>query len=136
MIEPSIGHKVWYWPTDDDHPFANNDAHLELEKRQPMAATIAYVFNNHRVNLSIIDHNGVQFGKTSVYLAQDDDIVAAGMCQWMPYQIGQAAKTEELKKQLEDDVPQGMPEEHQLTSEKVSEHATADGDSSENETTG
>lgn len=89
MIEPTVGRVVLYTPdTEDDQIHVNYGV-------QPMAATVAYVWNERMVNLSVVDHNGKQFSLTSVPLAQDDDAVSPGMCEWMEYQKGQAAKTEE-----------------------------------------
>ena len=91
MIEPTVGRVVLYTPHEGEG--ANNGG-------QPMAATIAYVWGERMVNLSVVDHNGNQFSATSIPLAQDDDIVAPGICEWMDYQKGQAAKTESLEEQF------------------------------------
>jgi hypothetical protein len=53
------------------------------------------------VNLSVVDHNGRQLGVTSVPLHQLENERPNGMyCEWMPYQQGQAAKTEALEAKL------------------------------------
>ncbi len=59
-----------------------------------MAATVAYVHDDRLINISVVDHSGVQSGITSVRLAQDDEPVEPGMCYWMDYQKEQAAKSE------------------------------------------
>ena len=65
------------------------------------AAIIAHVFNDRLVNLCVIDANGATLSRTSVQLLQGDDPVPPTMhCQWMPYQVGQAAKAEDLEKKL------------------------------------
>ena len=48
------------------------------------------------MNLSVIDANGVPHSRTSVELIQDACPAPGGAsyCEWMPYQKGQAAKTE------------------------------------------
>jgi hypothetical protein len=47
------------------------------------------------VNISVFDHNGNQYAKTSVALRQGEDPIPQGaFCEWMPYQIGQAKKHE------------------------------------------
>lgn len=92
MIEPTVGRVVLYRPM-------LNDGHV-IDPDKPMAATISYVWSDHMVNLSIVDHDGVQFSKTSVTLVQDDQLVDPGECEWMPYQKGQAAKTEALENKL------------------------------------
>lgn len=92
MIKPTVGRVVLYWPSTVQEG---------SDTSQPFAATVAYVWNDRMVNLSVTDHNGRQFGVTSVPLLQDGDVRTGGMCcEWMPYQKGQAAKTEALEKQL------------------------------------
>jgi len=87
MIKPTVGRVVLYHPLDDD-----GDAELRH------AATIAFVHNDGLVNLGIVDSNGVAYSERDVRLCQDDDICLERMCEWMPYQKGQAAKTEQLEK--------------------------------------
>ena len=96
MIEPTVGRVVLYNPDAVD-----NKQHVNYNG-QPMAATVAYVWNERMVNLSVVDHDGKQFSLTSVPFAQDDDAVTPGMCEWMDYQKGQAAKTEDALKKLAD----------------------------------
>jgi hypothetical protein len=84
MIEPTIGRVVWY-----------------REGQSKQAAIVAYVHSNTMVNLMVIDSNGVPQSKTSVYLLQDgNEAPASSYCEWMPYQKGQAAKTEALEAKL------------------------------------
>jgi hypothetical protein len=73
------------------------------------AAIVAYVHNANMVNLAVYDANGIQMGFTSVPLVQDADERVALLqgekhighwCEWMPYQIGQAAHTEQLERQI------------------------------------
>jgi hypothetical protein len=84
MITPTVGRVVWYHA-----PGAAQGA-------QPQAAIIAFVHNDTLVNLHVIDANGIASGATSVPLVQEGDATpSAGFyCEWMPYQKGQAAKTE------------------------------------------
>jgi hypothetical protein len=90
MITPTVGRVVWYHA-----PSSTPDA-------QPQAAIIAFVHSDCLVNLHVIDANGVASGATSVVLVQEGDTApAAGFyCEWMPYQKGQAAKTEAVQAQL------------------------------------
>lgn len=68
---------------------------------QAFAALVTYVHSDTMVNLAVFDANGVPFAETSVTLVQDNQPVPAGRyCEWMPYQKGQAAKTEALEKKL------------------------------------
>lgn len=95
MIEPSVGRIVHYVPHPDDM--------LPVVRRgDPLAAIVAAVHDAHCVNLCVIDGNGEHHSKTSVRLVQPGEgAPPPPYCQWMPYQIGQAAKTEQLQKQLE-----------------------------------
>jgi hypothetical protein len=69
---------------------------------QPMAATVVYVWNDRLVNLQVLDHAGSAHSPTSVPLLQDEDARPDGyFCEWMPYQKGQAAKTEQFEKAKE-----------------------------------
>lgn len=92
MIQPSNGRIVWYTPArnDSDGPIAQHD------KLVPLAAMVVHVWGDRMVNLVVFDSNGDQHARTSVTLLQDDDPKPEGgrFCSWMPYQLGQAAKTE------------------------------------------
>jgi hypothetical protein len=92
MIKPTVGRVVWFWPST----MREGD-----DTKQPFAATVAYVHSDRMVNLSVVDHNGRQYGISSVPLRQPEDESPDGMfCEWMPYQQGQAAKTDALEAQL------------------------------------
>jgi hypothetical protein len=89
MIKPSIGRVVWYRPKD--YPVS----------AQPLAALVVFVWNDSMVNLVVFDQNGMGKPKLSITLRQDgDEIPNESYCEWMPYQIGQAAKTAELETKL------------------------------------
>lgn len=96
MIKPTVGRIVWFTPSKNsaESGFAAGD--------QPLAAIIAYVHNDRMVNLAVFDSNGVSHSKTSVDLIQDGEAKPeyGFYCEWMPYQKGQAAKTEQLQAQL------------------------------------
>lgn len=95
MIKPTVGRVVLYRPQ-----VGGGDGHMAVnDPETPFSASITYVWNDGCVNLSIFDHDGMQYGKTSVPLAQDRDALP-GECEWMDYQKGQAAKTEELEAEL------------------------------------
>lgn len=95
MIKPTIGRQVWFWragavlPADD----------ITLAD-QPEAATVCYVCGDSLVNLQVIDRNGIPRAETSVSLRQPDDPPwhTTPFCEWMPFQKGQAARTEQLEK--------------------------------------
>lgn len=91
MIIPTVGRIVWY---------RAGDARPETP---PLAAIVAYVWSSRMVNLAVFDAEGGHFPKTSVRLIQDGDSPAGWgepTCSWMPYQKGQAAKTEALEAKL------------------------------------
>jgi hypothetical protein len=94
VIKPTIGRVVWYHP-----PFVPDSGSNE----QTFAAIVCCVWSDTCVNLAVFDSNGVVSSQTSVNLWQfDSDISrpASGYAEWMPYQQGQAAKTEQLEKIL------------------------------------
>lgn len=89
MIKPTIGRVVWFHP-------ASNASDPGFAPAPICAAIVAYVHSDNCVNLGVFDGNGVSHSKTSVRLIQDTDEAPEGgyYCEWMPYQKGQAAKTE------------------------------------------
>ena len=85
MIKPTIGRAVLVHRGNSD---------------VPEAAFITYVWGDRMINVGGFDHNGIPFALCSIQLAQDDDAVSFPYAEWMPYQKGQAAKTEALEAQL------------------------------------
>lgn len=83
-IAPTVGRIVWFHPEGGT---PNGD---------PLAAKIAAVNEDGTINLGVLDHNGVPYAKTNVFLRQDGEAnplaSTGGWAQWMPYQVGQAAK--------------------------------------------
>lgn len=87
-INPTVGRVVWFYDGSTAQP-------------GPYAAIVAFVHDPRMVNLAVFDANGVPCWRTSVPLVQDGDERPHGpYCEWMPYQKGQAAKTEALEKQI------------------------------------
>jgi hypothetical protein len=89
VIKPTIGRVVWFHPS-------THSAEAGFAPAPICAAIVAYVHSDSCVNLAVFDGNGASHPKTSVTLIQDSDAAPAGgyYCEWMPYQKGQAAKTE------------------------------------------
>lgn len=92
MITPTAGRILWHFDRDDrDTP------------REPRAAIVARVWTASMVNVLLIQKDGTTQPVTSVPIFEDEEAaMAAGVpfwCEWMPYQKGQAAKTEALEKQ-------------------------------------
>ncbi len=90
VIKPTVGRVVWYTAHEDDH--------RQPLDEQPCAAMVTYVTDDNTVNLVVFGHDGVPESKLDVPLVQDGEDCPPGSCQWMPYQKGQAAKTEALEK--------------------------------------
>ena len=95
MITPTVGRVVWFWPPKDNAVWHANGGH-----GQPLCALIAHVWSDTCVNLAIFDANGCPVANppTSVLLLQDGNPRPSEyFCEWMPYQKGQASKTEALE---------------------------------------
>lgn len=101
MIPPTVGRMVWFTPSKID-----DDRH---DLTQPLAAIIASVWSDRMINIAYFDQDGVSGNETSVALLQDDDSKPGNgrFCTWMPYQLGQAAKTEAVQAQLASTGAQG-----------------------------
>lgn len=84
-IIPTVGRVVWLYDAGEAEP-------------KPIAAIIAHVWTDSMINVAAFDRDGRAFTRTSVRLLQDGEQPAGESyyCRWMPYQIGQAAKTEQV----------------------------------------
>lgn len=105
MIKPTVGRKVWYRPQGPaDDIMVRGAAHPEDGPLgAPLDATIVCVHSDTRVNLVVFDANGIMHQRCSIELVQPncERMTTGSFCEWMPYQKGQAAKTEEIEKQVE-----------------------------------
>jgi hypothetical protein len=89
MIRPTVGRVVWYWPA----------AIKGKDDRQPKAAIIAFVHSDEEVNLAVFDSDGETYPQEHVVLWHGEgETPNRPHAEWMPYQKGQAAKTEELER--------------------------------------
>lgn len=96
MIQPTVGRVVYFVPKASKYEFG-----FCLQAGKPHAALVTCVHSDSCVNLAVFDANGKTFPATSVQLYQDAPTEPAGdYCTWMPYQKGQAAKTEALEKSI------------------------------------
>lgn len=88
MIEPTVGRIVWFYESS--------------APSSPRAGIVAKVWNSWMVNLAVIEEDGKLTPKIFVDLLQDREGPQGKFCwcEWMPYQKGQAAKTEELEKRV------------------------------------
>ena len=92
-IKPSVGRVVWFHPSATDP--------ININGSGPLAALIAYVHSDSMVNLAVFDGNGDAQSRTSVTLIQEGEDRPVGLfCEWMPFQKGQAAKTEAVETKL------------------------------------
>lgn len=95
IITPTIGRRVWYYPSAYDRGELEHKppSVIRADTTQPCDAGICYVHGDRLVNLTVADHNGRMHARTSVTLLQKGDPTPpAGMAYatWMPYQLGQA----------------------------------------------
>lgn len=97
IISPTIGRRVWYWPSDLDRGLLEFKPQSIIEadanSGQACDAGVVRVFNDRLVNLSVTDHNGNVHKRTSVTLYQPGDNIThsnGGYCTWMDYQVKQA----------------------------------------------
>ena len=88
MIQPTVGRVVLF------HPFGKQD--------RTYPALVCFVHSDRMINLGGFDQDGVPFSACSVQLLQDGDTLpdVTAYAEWMPYQKGQAAKTEALEQKL------------------------------------
>lgn len=91
MIKPTIGRRVWYWPSQADFD-SGADSH---DPSQPFDAGVVCVNGDRSVNLTITDHEGITWFQEGVQLVQPEDTQPSttdgGFAVWMDYQIQQAA---------------------------------------------
>ena len=88
IIKPTVGRVVWILGRSGS-----------LDKTQPEAAFVTYVHGDRLINVAGFNANGVPFALTSLTLVQPEDPAPEWQyATWMPYQKGQAAKTEQLER--------------------------------------
>jgi hypothetical protein len=92
-ILPTIGRRVWYWPTMDSGRLIDGGLNV-IDNGQPCDAGVVFVHSADMVNLSVTDHIANTLARLSVKLLATDEPVPeqGGVAQWMPYQVGQARK--------------------------------------------
>lgn len=93
IITPTVGRQVWFYPDPQ-----SAEGGFTRYNDGPFAATVVFVHGDRMVNLSVLDHAGKSHARTSIHLVQPGDEGCPAMrCEWMPFQKGQAAKTEALE---------------------------------------
>lgn len=104
MIAPTVSRKVWYRPSAFD---LKGPGGMVCATGQPLDATVIAVWGDRMVNLLVVDIMGKVIPKLSVTLVQEGDPTPmqgvedkdgnptpGGYAEWMPYQTGQAKKSE------------------------------------------
>ena len=92
LITPTIGRVVHYYPEEWEV------AYLGFARGEHTALIVA-VHGDRMINVVVFDRQGNMFKRPSIPLLQEGDPAICGChCEWMPYQKGQAAKTEEAEK--------------------------------------
>lgn len=87
MIEPTVGRIVWVY----------NGA-----SREPLAAIITSVISNEEITVTVFDIACERHQKLELLQTDADYKGEYPYATWMPYQKGQAAKTEQLEKAMFD----------------------------------
>ena len=90
IIVPTVGRVVWVFRPSET-----------IDAKQPEVALVTYVWGDRLINVAGWNANGQPFVLTSLVLVQPEEPKPLGnFAAWMPYQKGQAAKTENLERQL------------------------------------
>lgn len=107
-ITPTIGRKVWFRPLGIGYTDAGPVHSLDAD--QPMDATVIHVHQDGTVNLLVVDHMGCIHPMRGIALRQaDDEAPSQPYCEWMPYQVSQAAKHEPAEVALTSTAPDTQP---------------------------
>lgn len=99
MIKPTIGRRVWFWPSKKQ--LSEGVFHVE-DPMQACDAGVVFVVDDRKVHLFVTDHWGRTGFVKNVQLVQDNDAYALDDARavWMPYQVSSAA---EAKKEFNPD---------------------------------
>lgn len=106
VIVPTIGQRVWYYPSDWERGLRpdidmQSASKIVSDGKQPCDAGVCYVHSDRLVNLTVADHNGTMHARTSVTLLQPGDPVPepgeVAYATWMPYQIEKALGKETIE---------------------------------------
>lgn len=99
VIKPSVGRVLLYYPARSHGSMSG----FRFVPGQPHAAVVCFVHSDRMVNVISFDQNGAQRPRTSVRLVQPGETVPAedDYCQWVAYQVGQAAKPDDVVAKLE-----------------------------------
>ena len=91
MIQPTVGKRLWYWPTLAAPAYTPYDL-----SNQPLAATITHVNFDGTVNISYLNRHGELEARPVVYLWQPGAMRPAGaFCEYHPDDVA-SAKVESI----------------------------------------
>lgn len=107
MIEPSVGRIVW----------------VRSASENPLPAIVTSVISNTRITATIFDLGSERHQSLDLYQG-DGPKPPIPYAEWMPYQKGQAAKTEALEKAMFNPMKEREP--NSVTYEKVSDERPND----------
>lgn len=104
-IKPTIGRRVWYWPSSFDKGRLQLKADTIMQTGDPTQACdagIAYVHSDTMINVSVADHSGNMHKRTSVPLLGFDDPKPQdnAYCTWMDYQVQQVKLVQTIQSEI------------------------------------
>lgn len=96
-IEPTVSRMVWFYP-------AAFDSLNKGREGQPLSGQIAHINRDGTLNLLVLSPIATTDARLNVPLLEGGDHVKMAQeegiayCTWMPYQLGQAARAEQLER--------------------------------------
>lgn len=104
VMVPTVGRKIWLWLSGADRLAYEKAraAGIDHPAVQPLDASICYTFSDHCISVTASDRDRAcaALMHLSVELIQDGepwDEKTGKHCQWMPYQVGQAKTSAEVR---------------------------------------
>lgn len=89
MIQPTVGKRLWYWPTLAAPAYTPYDLN-----NQPLAATITHVNFDGTVNISYLNRHGELEARPVVHLWQPGMVRPCGaFCEYHPDDLAAAKVT-------------------------------------------
>lgn len=121
-IQPTVGRVVWYWPIPEKY-----------NQGQPYMAQVCYVHEPEidglqLVNLLVTHSMGYSYPALKVPLWQGVPyrMPDVPFCEWMPYQKGQAAKTDEAHQQASNLLFQSLSRRIERLEDHIKQEAETD----------
>lgn len=89
-IDPTVGRVLYYF----ERQTQSRNGQTGVFLRGPLAAIVCAVLSPRVVNLSVHNESGTTYPVQGVYLVQPGEMPPdiPSYAQWMPFQVGQAAK--------------------------------------------